>query len=70
MIRSLNKDYHSMKGNTIRVHNHHTLKSYKFRDFIVNTVYLLLGTVILSCWMILHALVVSGLGFDFFLKLV
>ena len=70
MIRSMNKDYHSMKGNTIRVQNHHTLKSYKFRDFIVNTVYLLLGAVILSCWMILHALVVSGLGFDFFFKLV
>ena len=66
----MNKDYHSMKGNTIRVQNHPTLKSYKFGDFIVNTVYLLLGAVILSCWMILHALVVSGLGFDFFLKLV
>ena len=65
MIRSMNKDYHSMKGNTIRIQNHPTLKSYKFGDIIVNTVHLLLGAVILSCWMILHALVVSGLGFDF-----
>ena len=66
----MNKDYHSMKGNTIGIHNHHSLKSYKFGDFIVNTAYLLLGAVTLTCWMVLHGLVVSGLGFDFFFKLV
>ena len=38
----------------------------KAGDFIVHTAFLLLGAVIVSCWMALHALVFSGLGFEFF----
>ena len=46
------------------------VKNHNLGNFIEHTAFLLLGAVTFSCWMALHALVISGLGFDFFFKLV